>query len=64
MRDDLLLYYERELSVLRQLGAQFAVYWPGSPGYFVQGAVDENFEGHGGGLRRSTLSGCSRAFSR
>ena len=24
-----------------QLGAQFAVYWPGSLGYFVQGAVEE-----------------------
>ncbi len=24
-----------------ELGAQFAVYWPGSLGYFVQGAVDE-----------------------
>ena len=28
MRDDLLLYYERELSVLRQLGAQFAEKYP------------------------------------
>ena len=24
-----------------ELGAQFAVYWPGSLGYFVQGAIDE-----------------------
>ena len=24
-----------------QLGAQFAVYWPGSLGYYVQGAIDE-----------------------
>jgi xylose isomerase len=24
-----------------ELGAQYAVYWPGSLGYFVQGAVDE-----------------------
>jgi len=24
-----------------QLGARFAVYWPGSLGYFVQGAIDE-----------------------
>ena len=25
-----------------QLGAEFAVYWPGSLGYFVQGAVEED----------------------
>ena len=24
-----------------ELGAQFAVYWPGSLGYYVQGAIDE-----------------------
>ncbi len=24
-----------------QLGARFAVYWPGSLGYYVQGAIDE-----------------------
>ena len=28
MRDDLLLYYERELTFLRQMGAEFAVKYP------------------------------------
>ena len=28
MRDDLLLYYERELTVLRQMGAEFAAKYP------------------------------------
>ena len=28
MRDDLLLYYERELTYMRQLGAQFAEKYP------------------------------------
>jgi xylose isomerase len=29
------------VNIGHQLGAQFAVYWPGSLGYFVQGAIDE-----------------------
>ena len=32
MRDELLLYYERELNFLRQLGAEFAENIPKSPG--------------------------------
>ena len=28
MRDDLLLYYERELTFLRQMGAEFAAKYP------------------------------------
>ncbi len=29
------------VAVGHELGAQFAVYWPGSLGYYVQGAIDE-----------------------
>ncbi len=38
-------YARRRLSntvgIGHELGAQFAVYWPGSLGYYVQGAIDE-----------------------
>src|ERR1035438_9339864 len=29
------------VAIGHELGAQFAVYWPGSLGYFVQGAIEE-----------------------
>lgn len=32
---------QNTVDVGHQLGAQFAVYWPGALGYFVQGAIDE-----------------------
>ncbi|HEX5229606.1 MAG TPA: TIM barrel protein [Bryobacteraceae bacterium] len=32
---------ENTVDVGHELGAQFAVYWPGSLGYYVQGAIDE-----------------------
>ncbi|MEP6961700.1 MAG: hypothetical protein ABI995_06470, partial [Acidobacteriota bacterium] len=32
---------ENTVEIGHQLGASFAVYWPGSLGYFVQGAVEE-----------------------
>ena len=32
---------ENTVGIGHELGAEFAVYWPGSLGYFVQGAVDE-----------------------
>lgn len=32
---------ENTVHIGHELGAQYAVYWPGSLGYFVQGAIDE-----------------------
>jgi xylose isomerase len=32
---------ENTVSIGHQLGARFAVYWPGALGYFIQGAMDE-----------------------
>jgi xylose isomerase len=32
---------ENTVAIGHELGAQYAVYWPGSLGYYVQGAIDE-----------------------
>ena len=32
---------ENTVAIGHELGAEFAVYWPGSLGYYVQGAIDE-----------------------
>src|SRR5260370_39697463 len=32
---------ENTVDIGHELGASFAVYWPGSLGYYVQGAIDE-----------------------
>jgi xylose isomerase len=41
VRDYAAFRVENTVGIGHELGAQFAVYWPGSLGYYVQGAIDE-----------------------
>src|SRR5260221_13153504 len=41
VRDYAAFRVENTVRIGHELGAQFAVYWPGSLGYYVQGAIDE-----------------------
>ncbi len=41
VRDYAAFRLKNTVKIGHELGAQFAVYWPGSLGYFVQGAIDE-----------------------
>ncbi len=41
VRDYAAFRVRNTVEIGHELGAQFAVYWPGSLGYFVQGAIDE-----------------------
>jgi xylose isomerase len=41
VRDYAAFRVENTVRIGHDLGAQFAVYWPGSLGYYVQGAIDE-----------------------
>ena len=53
-----------------ELGASFAVYWPGSLGYYVQGAIEETADaavvcgGAERGLRARHRSGAARRGGR
>ena len=54
MRDDLLLYYERELTFLRDMGAEFAQKYPKIASRLVLEAdkcEDPHVERHARGLR-------------
>ena len=41
VRDYVAFRVKNNVDIGHELGAQYAVYWPGSLGYFVQGAIDE-----------------------
>ncbi len=41
VRDYAAFRVENTVRIGHELGAEFAVYWPGSLGYYVQGAIDE-----------------------
>ena len=41
LRDYVAFRVKNNVDIGHELGAQYAVYWPGSLGYFVQGAIDE-----------------------
>src|SRR5262249_20353174 len=41
VRDYAAFRVRNTVGIGHELGAQFAVYWPGSLGYYVQGAIDE-----------------------
>ncbi len=41
VRDYAAFRVQNTVRIGNELGAQFAVYWPGSLGYYVQGAIDE-----------------------
>src|SRR5260370_20822128 len=41
VRDYAAFRVENTVQIGHELGAEFAVYWPGSLGYYVQGAIDE-----------------------
>ena len=41
VRDYVAFRVKNNVDIGHELGAQYAVYWPGSLGYFTQGAIDE-----------------------